>query len=66
MFLHWIDVDSALVKLLNIGIYLAFKNLLTEALNETLEKRLPYLMMSADDFSQNFGDKKFEIVSLNY
>ena len=56
-------MDSALVKLLNIGIYLAFKNLLTEALNEILEKRLPYLMMSSEDFSQNFGDKKFEIVN---
>lgn len=56
------NVDTALVKLLNIGIYLAFKNLLTDALNETLEKRLPYLMMSAKDFSQNYGEKKFEIL----
>ncbi len=58
------DVDSALVRLLNIGIYLAFKNMLTEALNETLEKRLPYLMLSAEDFSHNYGEKKFEIVIL--
>ena len=58
------DVDSALVRLLNIGIYLAFKSLLQEALHEVLEKRLPYLMFSADEFSKNFGDPKFEMVSL--
>jgi len=56
------DVDSALVRLLNIGIYLAFKNLLTDALNETMEKRLPYLMLSAEDFSKNYGEQKFEIL----
>lgn len=50
-----------MVRLLNIGIYLAFKNLLSEALNETLEKRLPYLMLSAEDFSKNYGEKKFEL-----
>lgn len=55
-------MDAALVRLLNIGIYLAYKNLLTEALNETLEKRLPYLMLSAEDFSKNYGEQKFEIV----
>lgn len=56
-------MDAALVRLLNIGIYLAYKNLLTEALNETLEKRLPYLMLSAEDFSKNYGEQKFEIVT---
>jgi hypothetical protein len=50
------------VRLLNIGIYLAFKNLLTDALNETMEKRLPYLMLSAEDFSKNYGEQKFEIL----
>ena len=55
-------MDSALVRLLNIGIYLAFKGMLHEALNEVLEKRLPYLMFSVDDFSKNFGDPKFEMV----
>jgi NCK-associated protein 1 len=50
------------VRLLNIGIYLAFKNLLGEALNELLEKRLPYLMFSADDFSKNSSDPKFEML----
>jgi hypothetical protein len=59
-----LDVDAALVRLLNIGIFLAFKSLLTEALNETLEKRLPYLMLSAEDFSKNYGEQKFEIVGL--
>ena len=56
------DVDLALVSLLNIGIYLAFKSLLMEVLNETLEKRLPYLVLSAEDFSKNYGDHKFELV----
>jgi len=50
------------VRLLNIGIYLAFKSLLLEALNEVLERRLPFLMFSADVFSKNFGDPKFEMV----
>ncbi len=59
-------MDSALVRLLNIGIYLAFKNLLMDALNETLEKRLPYLMLSAEDFSKNYGEQKFEIVKFNF
>ncbi len=33
-----------------------------EVLNETLEKRLPYLVLSAEDFSKNYGDHKFELV----
>jgi NCK-associated protein 1 len=57
------DVDLALVSLLNIGIYLSFKNLLSEALIEVMEKRLPFLILSAQDFSKNYGDHKFEIVS---
>jgi hypothetical protein len=57
-------VDLALVSLLNIGIYLSFKNLLSEALSEIMEKRLPFLILSAQDFSKNYGDQKFEIVSL--
>jgi NCK-associated protein 1 len=56
------NIDLALVSLLNIGIYLAFKNLLMEVLNETLERRLPYLVLSADDFSRNYGDNKFELI----
>ncbi len=62
LFFVYIDVDAALVRLLNIGIYLAFKNLLMEALNEVLEKRLPFLMFSADDFSKNFTDPKFKML----
>ena len=61
-FYSFLDVDLALVSLLNIGIYLAFKNLLMEALHETLEKRLPYLILSGEDFSKNYGDQKYELV----
>ena len=57
-------MDTALVRLLNIGIYLTFKNLLTDALNEVMERRLPYLILSAEEFSKNYGDSKFEIVSV--
>lgn len=34
-----------------------------ETLNETLEKRLPYLMLSVEEFSQNYRDTKYELVS---
>jgi hypothetical protein len=34
-----------------------------EALHETLEKRLPYLILSGEDFSKNYGDQKYELVS---
>lgn len=57
-------MDVALVCLLNIGLYLSFKSLLTETLNETLEKRLPYLMLSVEEFSKNYRDTKYELVSL--
>ena len=57
-------MDTALVRLLKIGIYLTFKNLLTDALNEVMERRLPYLILSAEEFSKNYGDSKFEIVSV--
>ncbi|CAF1006447.1 unnamed protein product [Brachionus calyciflorus] len=56
------NIDLALVSLLNIGIYLAFKDMLTDCLNEILEKRLPYLMLSAEEFSKNFSDPKFELL----
>ena len=39
------------------GVLISFKNLLSEALNEILEKRLPYLMSSAQDISKNYTIK---------
>ena len=57
-------MDTALVCLLNIGIYLTFKNLLTDALNEVMERRLTYLILSAEEFSKKNVDYKFEIVSV--
>ena len=55
------NIDLALLSLLNIGIYLTFKNLYLEALNDTLEHRLPYLMLSASDFAESFVDNKFQL-----
>ncbi len=55
----------ALVSLLNIGIYLTFKNLFMQAMKSTLSDRLPYLMLSAEDFSESFIDQKFQLVILH-
>jgi hypothetical protein len=43
--------------ILAIGVLLAFKNLLSEALNEVLEKRLPFLMNSVQDISKAYDFK---------
>jgi NCK-associated protein 1 len=56
------NIDLALLSLLNIGIYLTFKNIYMEAMRDTLEHRLPYLMLSAKDFSESFIDNKFQLV----
>jgi NCK-associated protein 1 len=58
----FIDVDMALGRLLYMGVLISFKNLLSEALNEVLEKRLPYLMNSAQDISKNYTIKKGEML----
>jgi hypothetical protein len=58
------NIDLALLSLLNIGIYLTFKNIYMEAMRDTLEHRLPYLMLSAKDFSESFVDNKFQLVSV--
>ncbi len=52
----------ALGRLLYMGELISFKNLLSEALNEVLEKRLPYLMSSAQDISKNYTIKKGEML----
>jgi NCK-associated protein 1 len=58
------NIDTVLLSLLNIGIYLTFKNIYMEALHDTLEHRLPYLMLSAKDFSDSFVDHKFQLVGI--
>lgn len=55
-----------MISLLNIGIYLTFKSLFMEALHDSLEHRLPYLMMSAKDFSESFVDHKFQLVLVQF
>ena len=65
-FIVFKDVDIALGRLLYIGVLIQFKTLLLEALNEVLDKHLPYLMFSANDVSKQITNKKFEMVSESY
>ena len=52
-----LDIDSAIQHILAIGVLLAFKNLLSEALNEVLDRRLPFLMNSVQDISKAYDLK---------
>jgi hypothetical protein len=36
-----------------------------QAMKSTLSDRLPYLMLSAEDFSESFIDQKFQLVILH-
>ena len=51
--------------MLYIGVLLAFKNLLSEALNEVLEKRLPFLMYSVQDISKSYEFKNSSQKDIN-
>jgi hypothetical protein len=56
------DVDLALGRLLHIGILVAFKTLIGECLNDLLDKRLPFLMFSAQDMTKTNQNTKFDLV----
>lgn len=60
------DVDLALGRLLHIGVLVAFKDLVGECLNELLDRRLPFLMFSAEDMTKTNQNTKFELVKYTH
>ena len=47
------NVDSVLQRTTNIGVILCFRSLAQEALQDVLDKRIPFLMTSVKDFQQH-------------